>query len=399
MPEYDYEVIDRNGRLVKGRSEAASVTDLVRGLSAEGHTVVDVGERRMADRPPFRRGPRPQDQLVAFHELATLLESGVSLGDAVEAQASGSRHPEVSAAFRLVATALTRGQSFHEALRGGGLALPSYVYHLVEGGELSGHLARALRQAVEQMQYEQRVAAELRSALLYPSILVLSGSAAVLLVFVFVIPQFSNLLERGGDDLPLLAEAVLRTGAWFNRNGWLVASVAAAAVAVAALLGRRAGVRQGARDGVAAFPFLGEWYAEVDTARWASLMSAMLTSRVALLDALGLASRSVSVSRRKIMLEQAAIDVRGGASLSEALEKRNALTPTGYNLVRAGERSGQLAPMLHALASLYEENSQRRMKRFLALIEPMAVVLIGGILGVIMVGVILAITSVNDLTL
>ena len=398
MPEYDYEVIDRNGRLVKGRSEAASVTDLVRGLSAEGHTVVEVGERRVADRSPFRRGPRPQDQLVAFHELATLLESGVSLGDAVEAQASGSRHPEVSAAFQLVATALTRGQSFHEALRGGGFALPAYVYHLVEGGELSGHLARALRQAVEQMQYEQRVAADLRSALLYPSILVLSGSAAVLLVFVFVIPQFSDLLERG-DDLPLLAEAVLRTGAWFNRNGWLAAAVVAAAAAVAALLARRAGVRQGARDGIAAFPFLGEWYAEIDTARWASLMSAMLTSRVALLDALGLASRSVNVSRRRTTLEQAAIDVRGGAALSDALEKRNALTPTGYNLVRAGERSGQLAPMLHALASLYEENSKRRMKRFLALIEPMAVVLIGGVLGVIMVGIILAITSVNDLTL
>ena len=91
MPEYDYEVIDRNGRLVKGRAEAASVTDLVRGLSTDGHTVVDVGERRVAARPLFRRGSRPQDQLVAFHELATLLESGVALGDAVEAP--GRRQP------------------------------------------------------------------------------------------------------------------------------------------------------------------------------------------------------------------------------------------------------------------------------------------------------------------
>ena len=398
MPEYEYEVIDRNGRLVKGRAEAGSVTDLVRGLSAEGHTVVDVGERRVADRPLFRRGSRPQDQLVAFHELATLLESGVSLRDAVEAQASGSRHPEISGAFRRIATALTRGQSFHEALRGGGLALPSYVYHLVEGGEASGHLARALRQAVEQMQYEQRVAAEMRNALLYPSILLLSGSAAVLLVFVFVVPQFSNLLENG-SDLPFLGETVLRTGVWFNRNGWLVVAVLVAAVIAAVLLSRRARVRQRARDGLASLPLLGEWFAEIDTAKWASLMSAMLTSRVALMDALGLASRSVSVSRRKVMLEQAASDVRGGASLSDALERRNALTPTGYNLVRAGERSGQLAQMLGALASLYEENSQRRMKRLLALIEPMAVVSIGGILGVIMVGIILAITSVNDIAL
>ena len=396
MQEYDYEVIDRDGRLVKGSAEAGSVTDLVRRLSGEGHTVVDVREPRAARRPVFRRRARPQERLVAFHELATLLESGVSLGDAVEAQASGSPHPEVAGAFQSIAKALMRGESFREALRASGLALPSYVYHLVEGGELSGHLARALRQTVEQMQHDQRVAAEMRSALLYPSILIVSGSAAVLLVFVFVIPQFSNLLDEG-NELPLLAETVLRTGAWFNRNGWPVAALLAAAAAAVAALSRRERIRQRVRDGLAALPLLGDWLAEVDTARWASLMSAMLTSRVGLLESLGLASRSVRVSRRKVSLEAAAGDVRGGASLSAALEKRSALTPTGYNLLRVGEQSGQLAQMLRALAALYEENSRRRMKRCLALIEPMAVVLIGGILGVIMVGIILAITSVNDI--
>ena len=143
-------------------------------------------------------------------------------------------------------------------------------------------------------------------------------------------------------------------------------------------------------------PLLKDWFSEADAAKWASVMSAMLTSRVDLMDALGLASRGVRISGRKAMLDQAAVDVRGGASLSAALEKRNALTPAGYNLVRVGEQSGQLAEMLRALAALYEENSTRRMKRFLALIEPACVLLIGGFLGVIMIGVVLAITSVND---
>ena len=246
------------------------------------------------------------------------------------------------------------------------------------------------------MQYDERVAAEMRSALLYPSILVVSGSAAVLLVFAFVIPQFSNLLDDE-NELPLLAEVVLRTGVWFHGNGWLVAAVLAAAAAVILALARRQRVRQRVRDALAALPLFGDWLAELDTAKWASLMSAMLASRVGTMEALGLASRSVAVSRRKAALEQVAGDVRGGASLSAALEKRSALTPTGYNLLRVGEQSGHLAQMLRALASLYEENSQRRMKRLLVLIEPMAVVLIGGILGVIMVGIILAITSVNDI--
>ena len=372
MPEYEYEVIDRNGQVVKGQAEAVSVTDLVRGLSAEGHTVVEVNERRGDSRTPiFRRRSRLQDQVLAFHELATLLESGVSLADAVLAQACGSSHPELASAFDASARSLLRGQSFRESLRGGGLSLPHYVYYLVEAGELSGHLAEALRRAVVQMQYDQRTAAEVRSALTYPAILIASDFAAILLVF--VIPQFSNLLEDAAE-LPLLAEAVLRTGVWFNESGWLLAPVLAAAALVAVALTRQAGARQRARDFLAALPVLGSWFSESDTARWASVMSALLASRVGLMEALDLASRGVGVSRRRAALEQAAGDVRG-APLSEALEKRSALTPTGYNLLRVGEQSGQLAEMLRALASLYEENSKRRMKRVLTLIEPAATLL------------------------
>ena len=95
------------------------------------------------------------------------------------------------------------------------------------------------------------------------------------------------------------------------------------------------------------------------------------------------------------MLDAVIGDVRGGSALSAALEKQAALTPTGYNLVRVGEQSGQLPEMMRALATLYEGNSARRMKRVVALIEPIAILLIGAALGTIMVGLILAITNAN----
>ena len=396
MQRYEYEAVDRSGQLVKGEAEAGSVTELVRSLSAEGHTVVEVNERRAPVHPARRRRPRRQDLVVAFHELAILLESGVSLGDAVLAQGRGSHQPALRAAFHAIALALARGQSFREALRAGRLALPEYVYHLVEAGESSGRLAQSLRQAVDQMRHEQRVAAAMRNALVYPSILVVSGFAAVLAVFVFVVPQFSNLLDDG-NELPVLSRAVLHTGVWFNEHWWWLAGVLAATAALGAAAWRRQDTRRQTRDLLAAAPLLGGWLSESDIARWASVMGAMLASRVELMDALALASRGVRISRRRTALEQVAGDVRGGMPLSAALEKRSALTPAGYNLLRVGEQSGQLAQMLHALAALHEENGTRRMKHFLALIEPVAILLIGGFLGIIMIGIILAITSVNDI--
>ena len=395
MQQFNYEVFDRQGRRLTGQAEADSAAEVVRRLTGDGHTVVDVSERRTEIRIGGRRRLRAQDLTVAFHELATLLESGVSLGDAILAQGKGTRHPALAAGFTAIGKALTQGENFLGALRASGLPLPDYAFHLVEAGELSGELAAALRQAVGQMEYDQKVAGEFKSALTYPAILVTAGTAAVFFVFVFVVPQFSNLLEQG-NDLPLLAEVVLRTGAWFNENALLVAAGAAALAAMLTALFRRPAAQQRCMDGLARLPLLSDWLSEADTAKWASVMSAMLASRVELMDALGLAARGVRISRRRAGLKRAAADVRGGVSLAEALEKQDALTPTGYNLVRVGEQSGQLAQMLRSLATLYEQNSTRRMKRFLNLIEPLAILLIGGFLGSIMIGVILAMTSVNE---
>ncbi len=398
MQEYEYEVADRNGQLLRGRLQADSARDVVRQLSEDGQTVIEVTEHHAGLEGGFHRRLKAQDLMMGFHELTILLESGVALGDAVLAQSRGSYHPRLNLAFTSISKDLMRGENLLTALQASGLALPEYVYHLVEAGEISGRLAHSLRQAVDQMEYDQRVANDFRNALIYPSVLIVTGVAAVLLVFVFVVPQFSNLLDEG-NDLPWLAETVLRTGIWFNDNSWLFLGVVVGVVFIVATLLQRAAVRQRLVDGLAMFPVLKDWFLEADTAKWSSIMSAMLTSRVELMDALDLALRGMRITRRKSKLQAVIKDVRGGVSLSEALEKQNALTPTGYNLIRVGEQSGQLAKTLRSLARLCEENSTRRMKQFLTLVEPVAILLIGGILGVIMVGIILAITSVNEIAL
>ena len=392
--EYDYEVIDRGGRTVKGSLTAESPDDVVRSLSREGHTVVDVSEQLSTGIPTFQRRLRASELVVAFHELATLLESGVALGDAIMAQSKGTSHPALAKAFSGIGRDLLRGASFLQAMRESGLPLPDYVLQLVEAGELGGRLPQSLREAVDQLEDDRRIAADIKSALVYPSILVASGVAVVLLVFIVVVPEFADLLDTA-DELHFLSEAILRSGVWFNDNTWLVAGLAAGFAVLIAGLVRRRSVRQRIVDGAARLPVVGAWITETDTAKWASVMAAMLNARVELMDALVLASRGVRTSRRKVVLEGAIGDVRAGSPLSAALEKQNALTATGYNLIRVGEQSGQLAQMMRALATLYQDNSARRMQRAVALIEPFAILLIGAALGTIMIGLILAITSAN----
>lgn len=394
--EYEYRAVDANGEAVAGHLEAASPADVVRALARDGRVAMQVSERKPVRQSAWQRRLRNADVVVALRELATLLGSGVALADAVVAQSRGSRHPRLAAAFSQMGEALMRGASFGEAARESALPLPDYVHQLIAAGERSGELPRSLQEAVAQLDYDERVAADLRGALTYPALLIASGIAAVLIVFVVVVPNFADLL-RDGENLPWLASAVLGAGVWFNANTGLFGALLVGAALGLAAAWRSPKARRAAANGAAQLPVVGAWLTETDTAKWASLMAAMLSARVELLDALGLAHRGMRISRRQTRLERAATDVRAGMALSAAMEKHRALTPAGYNLIRVGEQSGQLAAMLRALATLYNENSARRMKRVLALIEPLAIVVIGGVLGTIMIGIILALTSVNEL--
>ena len=162
---------------------------------------------------------------------------------------------------------------------------------------------------------------------------------------------------------------------------------------------RRPGVRDGLLDRIARMPIVGPWLVESDTARWAKMLGALLANRVPLMRGLELAQSGLQLPHRRARMGEVTRAVRGGRALSDALEEHEALTATGYNLVRVGERSGKLAPMLDSLARLYAESGRNRMKRVLILIEPIAILVIGSMIGTIILGVILAITSANDLAI
>lgn len=401
MPRFRFKGITGEGVALDGELSAQSEREAARLLERRGLAVVDLQPATFApERVGLRRtrAPGQRDLILAIHELATLLGAGVGLADAVAAQARSAAHPQLAAAFEAMSTALRSGQSFSQALHASGLELPPYVGVLVQSGERAGLLAKALADAAAQMEYDFGVRTEMRQALTYPAILVLAGLAAIMLMFTFVVPKFANLLERA-EDLPLLAWIVLGGGMFARDNiGVLLVSVVLATAGVLRWLADPAR-RERALEWLERAPVLGLWRVEAETAGWARILSTLLGNKVLLMDALGLALAAVRSPRRRARLDEARRAVRGGMPLADAMEEQGALTSTGYNLIRVGERSGELPAMLASLARLCEEAGRARMKQFLALLEPIAILLIGSAIGLIMIGIILAITSANDLVI
>lgn len=398
MARFRYRAFNAEGAALEGTLDAATEREVARVLERRGLTVVLVeadltqpGSRKSRRDSKLRQ----RDLSLAFHELATLLVAGVGLAEAVAAQVRGARHPRLLAAFESIAIALRQGQAFSDALEASGLPLPRYAVVVVRSGEKSGLLGQALRDVVAQMEFDQAVSQEMRQALTYPAVLVVAGLGAVIMMFTFVVPKFASLLKND-TNLPWLALAVLRTGMFLREWYWLVILVLAILIAWIVRVLRIPARRARLLEAMERLPVIGLWRVEAETASWARVLGTLLANKVTLMEALALARSSVLAPGRQARLEEVSRQVRAGTTLADALEEQQTLSPTGYNLIRVGERSGELPTMLQTLAHLSETAGRARIKQFLALLEPAAILLIGGAVGLIMTGIILAITAAND---
>jgi general secretion pathway protein F len=398
---FAYRALDRNGADVQGRIEATGDVDALRMLSAQGLTPLEVraAARWTGGASMPRRRVRLSDCAQLLQELGTLLKGGVALGEALPSLAEAYRGTALEVPLAGMDQAVRGGMHLSQAIREARLPLPGYALALIEAGEASGQMSSALEDIHRQMAYESVVRQEIRNALTYPAILVLAGLAAILIVFVGVVPRFAGLLRNSRADVPEISRWVIEAGLFAKGHLLAIGLLAAAAAMAAAVALGQPAVRGRLLDRLSRFRLTRDWILPAETGRWATLFSTLLANRVPLLEALRLSRDLVGLSSVRRHLDDALREVRRGRALSAIFAEQGWLGPTQVNLIRVGERSGQLPRMLQSLGELQTDMARQRVKRLLTLLEPAAILLIGVVIGFIMVAVMLAITSLNTSTL
>lgn len=394
---YLYTGIDKNtSQNVSGEIEAISELDAVRKLSAQRVEAFKLEEYKKQFK--LTRKVKRSDLVVPLQELATLTDSGVTLVSSLHALADNNEHTGVANGFKKIASLVESGESFSSALAQSSMPLPPYLEFLVSAGETGGNLALALRKASEQMMYEQNVANDLRSALTYPIVLITAGIAAMLIIFFAVVPNFANMLNSE-KELPLLAWSVLSAGNYANNHPVTVFGSIGLIIFLLAVTFSNKTVRKSMLNMLLRTPVIGDWLAEQDAAKWASLVGAMLSARVELVTSLRLANSSIGFDSRKVRAEQLLSDVQSGENLTKSLERAKLLPGASLNLISVGDKTGQLAKMMEAVSSLHDEACKRRMKRVMTLIEPIAILVVGVLIGTMIMGIVQAITVSTDIAI
>jgi len=407
MPQFRFEGFDAKGGSVEGQIEAATSQDALLKMGEQSLTLTKLedlsgvsGEIGSKAPPMFGFGQNAPvkvgEQILIIRELATLLRAGITLVDAIDSLALSRVNTTAGVGLRKAHRSLNAGTPFVKALEETKIEFPPYLFQLAATGEMTGKLSAALADAAKQMEYDDRIRQEMKNSLTYPLILIVAGIAAVLLIFLVVVPKFANLVKGSrAADIPEISLAVIKFGVFLQANWlwFLLATVAAAGVFYLSI--RDAAGRTRWLTRLSTMPLVGEWLTEAETGRWATTLGALLGNRVPILAALELSAGGLRFAKMRERVNLVIRDVRGGSTLADAAARYNMVGATGVNLIRVGEKSGELPQTVATLGELSMEAGRNRMRRFLLLIEPIAILTIGAVIAFIMIAIMMAITGLS----
>ena len=399
MEAFQYQALDADGRTVSGVVQADTARQARMQLRAQGllpSVVAQVRARERA-RQVWARGISAAELSLLTRQMATLLDSGLTMEQALNALIEVAAEPITREVLTGVKTEVTAGLSFAGALGAYEKSFPEFYRALVHGGEESGALPTVLQHLADYLDTREALKQKTSLALLYPVLVTIVAIAIVTGLLVYVVPQVVQVFQQSRQSLPWLTRALIALSD-FLRGTWpYIAAAILGAAACAHLALRRDAIRVRWHSLLLHLPWLGSLIRGVNTSRFASTLAILVGGGVPLLAALASGARVITNMELRKAVEQAIGQVREGASLARALGATHAFPPLLVHLVASGEMSGKLAHMLKRAAHLETQALERRLAVFLTLLEPVMILLMGGVVLMIVLAILLPIIEINQL--
>ena len=411
MPEFAWRAADTAGRVTEGRLEAANEGLAAKSLRERGLVPERIAEAAVDSVPVAAAGPalrlfarredgaaaNATDVLAVTSELAVMLRAGLTLATGLRVLIDMSHKPAVSRLLTQVLDDVKGGAPLSRALARERGLFGDFYLNMVRSGEASGQLANVLTRLVEHMERLRALRESVVSAMIYPAILL--GVAVVSLVAMlgFVVPQFEKLFTDLGDGLPMATRIVMRAGQLFREWG-LVGGIL---LAVALWWGwRQASTERGRQwwqSRVLRVPLLGPLATKFQLHLFARTLGTLLGNGVPVLTALQIATDTMSNAPLQKALAPVTPAVKEGGRLADAIAAARVFEPLAVNLVRVGEETGRLGPMMLELANILDREVEKGVRRLLTLLEPLLIIVLGLLIAAIIVSILLGILSINDL--
>ena len=404
MALYRYKAVNAAGTVAAGELDAANEAEIVDRLRDQGLMPMQV-EAATAGRAQAGAvgdtGPRQgwftaktvtRDHLLALtRELSTLLRAGLPLDRALEVLIGLAPTLPVARLLQTVRDEVRGGKSLSQALDMHRNVFSRFYVNIVRAGEAGGALGVVLARLSDTMERNKDLRESVKSALIYPTILIGVACASVIVLLIFVVPQFQQTFAQSGKALPLPTELVIVFGTALRKYWWAMILAVVSAVWLARRRLKSPAVRFRWDGRLLRLPLLGDLLGKVEVARFSRTLSTLLANGVTLLSGLAIVKETMTNSVLAQALDGVITKLREGKGFGRPLADTGLYPRLATQMILVGEESGRLEEMLTRVAEVYDREVQMAVKRFLSVLEPVLIlglaVLIGGIVFSILLGV------------
>ncbi len=399
MTTYFYKAVASDGRPRSGTLTAATEKSVLSELRKQGLTPVYVGlqaSKGYEIKLPGMGGPRRRDILFFTQEMSTLLNAGVPLDRALTIASELTEHQQFRGVVLDILRLIKGGKSFADALHAYPDHFSDLYINMVRAGEASGSLGLIFARLTEFERTRDDLRGYIISSLIYPALLALVGLGSITVLLNYVVPRFASVFEESRLKMPLPTMLLLEASKYVQTYGWMVLlSLLAGGVAFYTFVRTTQG-RLWWDTAQLRFPLLGDALRKAETARFARAMGTLVANSVPLVQSLGIAAATLNNKRIAGSLESVSQGVKRGEGIATPLKRCNAFPPLAGHLLAVGEETGKLDEMFHRMADIYENDTRVAIRRFTSLFEPLVILVMGLIVGAMILSMLLAITSINE---
>jgi len=388
--EFRCRLASPNGEIVEGVYAAETEERLRHELEEKGLYVLSLQPKHaiagISLHLPQRKGVNTREFLVFNQELATLLKAGMPLVQSLDLLKRRVESPTFRTVLDDVHDKVRSGTALSDAFALHGDLFPRVYTASILAGERSGNLEAVLRRYVEYTKIIANVKSKTVSALVYPAILITLALALVSIIVLKVVPAFSDFYSSFGADLPLVTRIIVQISDFLRGQMLLIVVALVVVVAVTVSWVRQPGQKARFDHALLGVPMLGQVARKFSTSQMSRTLATLLGGGLPLVNALDIAARSIGNQFMAQQLEVVGARVREGESFAAALEARHVFPEVAVKMAEVGESTGALQDMLNTVADFYDEEIATTMDRFVTLVEPVLLV----VMGIVIAGLLLA---------
>lgn len=405
MPLYFYKAVNQQGKIEQGVREAVNENKLLLELQGQGLIPIKVSISKPTTLLGFRVGvTKPKlstKDIVKFtSELATLVESGLPLDRSLTILIQLTEdNLKLNAVTLNVLERIKAGKSLADSLEMENDVFSKFYLNMIRAGEMGGDLGGVLHKLFDYLERSQALKEKVTTALIYPGVLLIMSIVSILVMLTFVVPQFRDMFESAGQALPLPTQIVVAVADAIRNDWWIVLLVV---IVIWQLIKWQLAnpLRKQDFDGyLLKMPLFGEIILIKEVAVFTRTLGTLLGNGVSILKSMVIVKEIIINKVLIELVDKAEMQVKEGKNLSIALAKLELFPKLAIQMIKMGEETGRLEEMLIKVADIYDKQLSNSIQRMLALLEPVLIIFLGLMIGGIIVSILLAILSVNDLAL